>query len=73
MKKWAMVEKVGTWSYENGYKVIDCTVKETRFVADANAPQELAAPQGTEYRMDRTWHSFSVMPRRWAKRELGIW
>ena len=42
MKKFAVIKGVGTWGYEKGRKVINCTVQRYELVADSNDATELS-------------------------------
>ena len=69
MKKFVVVDSIGSWCYENGRKVVDCTVKESKLIAESNIATELAplVSPVTEYRDDGTWHSLSIMNRTQAR------
>lgn len=69
MKKFVVVDSIGSWGYENGRKVIDCTVKESKLIAESNIAAELAplVSPHVEYRADGTWHSLSIMKRTQAR------
>jgi len=70
MKKFVVIENIGTWEKKDGKKIINCTVKEKKIIAEAETAQELVplAPLKTDYRADGTWHSYSIESRKWARR-----
>lgn len=74
MKKYVIIESIGTWTIDKGRTVIDCTVKEQHIIAESNDFMEVFTntPKSVEYRKDGTWHSYSYDSRKSAKRMLGI-
>ena len=68
MKKFVMIESIGRWENKNGKTVIYGTVEQMRIAAESNIAGELKAPASVEYKADGTWHSFSVEPRKYARR-----
>ena len=70
MKKFVILESIGTWEMRDGKTIINCTVKAHRIVAEANTAQELTVP-AKEYRSDGTWHYYTLESRKWAKAWMG--
>lgn len=70
MKKFAVIENMGKHDHKH---TIYCEVIRCRVVEDSDNFQELIAkyPSRTEYRDDGYWYSYSVLPRKWAKRDLA--
>ena len=77
MKKYAIIASIGTHGYENGRHVIDCTVKEVKFVTDGDSPFELMKRIVEEtnnrivYADNGKWYSLSMLKRVDAKYELA--
>ena len=72
MKKFVMVDYIGKWEQVQGQVIIHCEVKQVAIVAEANKPEELACPLNIQYHDDGSWHSYSIVPRAKAKRNLGL-
>lgn len=77
MKKFVVLEGVGTWSVENGKTVIDCTVKRLNVVFESNDWKEVCAEYErrggyhTRYDNDGYWYDYRTEFRAAAKRELN--
>ena len=68
MKKFVLVDSWGTWGYEKGKKVIDCTTKGHIKLAESNDYSELRLPSSSiVYHDDGTWHFYRVEKRTSAK------
>ena len=75
MKKFVVLESIGTWEKRNGKVVIDCTVKAQVVAFESNDWLE-AFNESRRLEYSRTldkegyWHSYSPMKRAAAKRLL---
>lgn len=74
MKKFVILENVGTYEEKGNRMIVDCTVKETKVFAESNdwdtifnARNELPT---SEYRKDGTWHTYSIELRKYARKML---
>lgn len=74
MKKFVILENIGTYEKKGKQMIIDCTVKETRIFTESNdwdaifnASIELPA---SEYKEDGTWHTYSIELRKNARKML---
>ena len=69
MKKFVVIDNIGTWEKKNGRTIVDCTVKEQRVVADANDAAELKSLVSARayYDDDGTWHSCFITTRAKAR------
>lgn len=70
MKKFVLIDSIGTWEAHAGGKLVDCTVKRHELVAEADSREELYCPTSIEYRQDGTWHHYTVEPRARARKIL---
>lgn len=74
MKKYAILCSVGRWEYKDGKKVINCTVDETKLVADGDNYSDMSrivAGKPVVYANDGHWYSYRVEERARAKRSLA--
>ena len=74
MKKFVVLDHMGTYGVKNGRTVIDCRVKSLSVYAESNDYMELyklcESLNAAERYMDGVWHSYSVDKRANAKRHL---
>lgn len=74
MKKFVILENIGTYEKKGNRLIVDCTVKETKVFTESNdwdtifnASIELPA---NEYKKDGTWHTYSIELRKNARKML---
>lgn len=75
MKKFVVMESIGTWEKRDGKIIIDCTVKAHLIAFESNDWLEVfnesrKLEYGRTMDKDGHWHSYSPMKRAAAKRLL---
>ena len=70
MKKYVLLENIGHWEYKGGKKIIYGTVERIRIAAESDNLADLKAPANIQYSNDGNWHSFSIAPRKYARKIL---
>ena len=71
MKKYVVIENMGTWEKASDKRmIIDCTVKETKIIAQSDDWETLFHAYGkrsVEYADSGKWYSYDVVMRKHAK------